>query len=353
MSNVQPGILEPVPSAARYLVFTLAPGGDAAAALVRLTKAVEPRATVIGIGRATALALGRDVPGLRDFTARSGAGIEVPSTPAALWCWLRGEDRGELVHRSRALAVAVAPAFALEATIDAFRHGEGLDLTGYEDGTENPQGEAALEAAALDGAGAGSGERGSRHGIVPGRVLRAILVAREVTARVVLECIDDRRGAQRGGHRRLEGARAVHEFASVVTTQPAPQGARGGRHFDAGTGACREVAQAGHVAAECKHERAAEADDRGCGVDGGRQAPERASNIAAGDEFEREITGEARHRPENAGLDGRHGGSCRRKVLWILARGGARQPPRPRIRIMPDEHAVHGRDNRGEDTSDP
>ena len=155
MSNVQPGILEPVPSAARYLVFTLAPGGDAAAALVRLTRAVEPRATVIGIGRATALALGRDVPGLRDFTARSGAGIEVPSTPAALWCWLRGEDRGELVHRSRALAAAVAPAFALEATIDAFRHGEGLDLTGYEDGTENPQGEAAVQAAALDGAGAG------------------------------------------------------------------------------------------------------------------------------------------------------------------------------------------------------
>jgi len=34
----------------------------------------------------------------------TGPGIEVPVTPAALWCWLRGDDRGELVHRGRSLA---------------------------------------------------------------------------------------------------------------------------------------------------------------------------------------------------------------------------------------------------------
>ena len=98
MSNVQPGILEPVPRVARYLTFVLAPvaGADAASALSRLQQIVDAQATVVGIGRATSLALGREVPGLRDFTARSGPAIDIPSTPAALWCWLRGDDRGEL-----------------------------------------------------------------------------------------------------------------------------------------------------------------------------------------------------------------------------------------------------------------
>ena len=155
MRSFQPGILAPVPPVARYLTFELAPGGYARSALARLAATVDPLLTVVGLGRSIPLALGREVPGLRDFHARSGAGIEVPSTPAALWCWLRGEDRGELVHRSRALAAAVSPVFAVEATIDAFLHAGGRDLTGYEDGTETPQGDAAVEAAVLDGAGAG------------------------------------------------------------------------------------------------------------------------------------------------------------------------------------------------------
>jgi putative iron-dependent peroxidase len=37
----------------------------------------------------------------------------------------------------------------------AFRHKTGLDLTGYEDGTENPKGEAAVEAAFVSGRGPG------------------------------------------------------------------------------------------------------------------------------------------------------------------------------------------------------
>jgi putative iron-dependent peroxidase len=100
-----------------------------------------------------ALALGRDLPGLRDFPARSAPGIDLPATPAALWCWLRGEDRGELLHRSRAVEAAVGDACVLDATVDAFRYGSGLDLTGYEDGTENPQGDDAVTTVALGGAG--------------------------------------------------------------------------------------------------------------------------------------------------------------------------------------------------------
>ena len=155
MSNAQPGILAPVPSLARYVTFECVPGGDLRGSLARLAIAADPASTVVGIGRSVVRALGREIPGLRDLQARAGAGIEVPSTPAALWCWLRGEDRGELVHRTRAVEAAVAPAVRIESIVDAFRHGASRDLTGYEDGTENPQGEAAIAAAVLTGAGAG------------------------------------------------------------------------------------------------------------------------------------------------------------------------------------------------------
>jgi porphyrinogen peroxidase len=155
MDNVQPGILAPVPSLARYLFFTIAPGADPRGALRSLRGMADGDATVVGLGRSLVLALGRDIEGLATFPAYAGAGFEVPSTPMALWCWLRGDDRGEILHRARSIDRAVSSAFRLTQTVDAFRYGPGLDLTGYEDGTENPKGAAAIEAAIVSGRGSG------------------------------------------------------------------------------------------------------------------------------------------------------------------------------------------------------
>jgi putative iron-dependent peroxidase len=155
MTPVQSGILAPIPALARYLTFSLAVGTDARAALGRLARTVDPAVTVIGLGPSLVRALGREIPGLRDFPARTGPGPGVPSTPAALWCLLRDSERGELVHRGRAIAAALAPALRLETVIDGFRYDASRDLTGYEDGTENPQDEAAVAAAVVSGAGTG------------------------------------------------------------------------------------------------------------------------------------------------------------------------------------------------------
>lgn len=155
MSHCQAGLIAPIPRLARYLTFGLRAGVAPHESLRQLAGAVDTAVTVVGIGRSTVRAIGRDLPGLRDFVARSGPGIEVPSTPAALWCWLRGDDRGELVHRTRTIGAMLSPAFRLDAIIDAFQYQASRDLTGYEDGTENPQGEAADAAALVSGAGAG------------------------------------------------------------------------------------------------------------------------------------------------------------------------------------------------------
>lgn len=155
MSSIQTGVIAPVPEHARYLFFRFVPGGDAAAALRRLREVADGERTVVGLGSSLVSALGRDIPGLGVFPSYARAGVDVPSTPEALWCWLRGDDRGEFVHRTRAIERALRPALSISRTVDAFRHGTGLDLTGYEDGTENPQGEAAVEAATARDVGPG------------------------------------------------------------------------------------------------------------------------------------------------------------------------------------------------------
>ncbi|MGH8661637.1 MAG: Dyp-type peroxidase [Burkholderiales bacterium] len=140
MSTPQPGILLPIPRHARHLTFSLRPGANPRPTLRELSRLADGQGTVAGIGESVALALGRNIEGLRAFPAYTGAGLDIPSTPSALWIWARGEDRGELFHRSRLLERALAPAFRLEGALEAFRHEEGRDLTGYEDGTENPKG---------------------------------------------------------------------------------------------------------------------------------------------------------------------------------------------------------------------
>ncbi|MFW0753762.1 Dyp-type peroxidase [Pseudomonas sp. H11T01] len=153
MSYYQPGILAtPVPPQARHLFFTLESAEALPAVIDKLVQLVDGKAAVVGFGESLVQALGGQIEGLRAFPALTGVGVDNPSTQHALWCWLHGEDRGELLHRSRAVEAALAPALRLVQMAEAFRYKTGHDLTGYEDGTENPHDDAAV-AAALVGEG--------------------------------------------------------------------------------------------------------------------------------------------------------------------------------------------------------
>lgn len=143
MSTEQPGILAPLPAQARYLTFELADPEAARASLNALSELADGMQLVVGIGESLALAMGTRIPGLKTMPVQVGAGIEVPSTPAALWCWLRGDDRGTLFHLGRQVEEALGDAFRLVRAVDAFCHADGRDLSGYEDGTENPSGDEA------------------------------------------------------------------------------------------------------------------------------------------------------------------------------------------------------------------
>ena len=56
---------------------------------------------VVGIGRSLLSSIDKDLSLLPKFPSMSCNGVDIPSTPAALWCWLRGNDQGELLHLSR------------------------------------------------------------------------------------------------------------------------------------------------------------------------------------------------------------------------------------------------------------
>lgn len=154
--NKQNGILAPVPKHSRYLMFSYESGViDAAEALTPLLELVDGDSTIVGIGPSLVAALNAQIPGLRQFPSLIGPGFDIPSTQNALWFWLRGDDRGELHHRSLDIEQALAMDFHMKEVLDTFMYADSRDLSGYEDGTENPQGERAVEAAIVSGQGNG------------------------------------------------------------------------------------------------------------------------------------------------------------------------------------------------------
>jgi porphyrinogen peroxidase len=151
MGLYQTGILADVPSAARFLFFSQKSDVDLGGSIDRLREIADGDAVVVGLGQPLVRSLSASVPGLRPFPKQTRSDLQIPSTQTALWCWLRGDDRGDLLHLTRRVSEALEAGFCLDETIDAFKYKEGRDLTGYEDGTENPEDEAAIAAAIVTG----------------------------------------------------------------------------------------------------------------------------------------------------------------------------------------------------------
>ena len=144
---MQAAILQPIPNHARYLSFVLDEPASTTQCLTALTELVDGDNTVAGFGQSLSNALGKSIPGLKSFPPITAPGQSIETPADAVWVWLRGDDRGDILHRSRRITRALAPAFRLRESQDAFRFGEGRDLSGFEDGTENPVNAEAIKAA--------------------------------------------------------------------------------------------------------------------------------------------------------------------------------------------------------------
>jgi len=146
--NYQPGIIDGVPALARYQFFRLKAGANPKAALLALADMAVENDIVVGLGHALITCLGAKIDNMHRMPEFDGVGIETPATPFALMCWIRGDDHGEILHKARATRSLLKESFELDHIKESFRYDSmSRDLTGYEDGTENPEDDEALDAA--------------------------------------------------------------------------------------------------------------------------------------------------------------------------------------------------------------
>ncbi len=131
----------------------LAPGADAGRALKRVAAGFDLDWGTIGIGEPLTRVLGKTIPGLSTFPAMAAPGVGVPSTQQAMWMMLAGLTQGDIFANLRKIETLLGRDLVIADAMPTF-HNASRDLTGYEDGTENPKGRKA-ERVALIGSDAG------------------------------------------------------------------------------------------------------------------------------------------------------------------------------------------------------
>jgi len=141
----QPGLFVDGAAAGHSLQWSLT--GDPARVRAVLA-ALDPHDAVIGLGAPLVAALGGSVPGLKGFQALDGT-VSMPSTQTALWAYITDATPGGAFARAETLESQLAGLFQLEESLPLFRYRDGRDLTGYLDGTANPEGDDADEAALI------------------------------------------------------------------------------------------------------------------------------------------------------------------------------------------------------------
>ncbi|HHH44048.1 MAG TPA: Dyp-type peroxidase [Gammaproteobacteria bacterium] len=163
MSTPQSGILPEGNSTACFIVATVNAGDEAArqarsacAAVPELTREVatiDPGAglvSVVAVGSACwdRLYPGRPRPGaLRPFRARVEGSRQAPATAGDLLFHIRSERRDLNYVLARKILAEFGESISIVEVVDGFRYLENRDLTGFVDGTENPEGDERAEVA--------------------------------------------------------------------------------------------------------------------------------------------------------------------------------------------------------------
>ena len=151
----QVGITGDVPQHARYITFKAIAGAenqlDQVKVAIKLSSdIVAKHNSVMGFGPQILQLLGGKIDHSLSFPNFVNMGISIPATSDDIWVWLRGEDPGDLLHTGNEIITLLASHFCVSDITDGFKYKEGRDLTGYIDGTENPEGQDAIAAAFSD-----------------------------------------------------------------------------------------------------------------------------------------------------------------------------------------------------------
>ncbi|MER7770722.1 Dyp-type peroxidase [Kitasatospora sp. NPDC096140] len=153
-------VLSPLTGAAIFLVLTVEPGGEHAVRellpdLAGLRRAVGFRAPEGGLTCVTGIGSelwdrlfdGPRPAALHPFREVAGARHRAPATPGDLLLHLRAERMDLCFELAGQLTGRLAGAATVVDSVQGFRYFDDRDLLGFVDGTENPGGRAAVDAA--------------------------------------------------------------------------------------------------------------------------------------------------------------------------------------------------------------
>ena len=167
MATPQTGIFALGTMSHAYLQFALQPGSDPRELVQRVASLREPRTTIGGVNLVAgfrpelwaAVAPEAVPPELAHFNAPMvGAdGYTVPATQRDIVVWLAGAANDVVFDVSRGVVSALASQASLSLEIVGWPYHRDRDLTGFEDGTENPTLVEATAAAVVEAGSPGEG----------------------------------------------------------------------------------------------------------------------------------------------------------------------------------------------------
>ena len=144
MKTHQSGIVENNTSSALFMLFDIANENNLAASLAALKKLVNGKDTVVGFGNK----LMQYFSGVSEYHQHKfNSPLMSNDDGCDLAIWIKHEDKGEIFHKSQALKNALADSFTLQKTVSAYSYRQKFDLSGFEDGIENPAGAEVLPVA--------------------------------------------------------------------------------------------------------------------------------------------------------------------------------------------------------------
>jgi putative iron-dependent peroxidase len=148
MASPQTGIFALGTAAHAYLEFDVAPSADAAAAVADVARLREPRTTIGGVNLVAGYrpelwavvapdAAPAGVVGFNEPIA-GGAGRDMPASQHDIVLWVAGASYDVVFDTSRAIVSELMGRATLAHEIVGWQYHHDRDLTGFEDGTENP-----------------------------------------------------------------------------------------------------------------------------------------------------------------------------------------------------------------------
>lgn len=146
----QPCILSPISKHARFVELSLISDKSPREALRCLQNMEIDDNLLIGLGASFLSKLEKNIDGFHEFPSKFSGTQYIPSTQADLMIRIEHDDCGFIAEISRNSLTCLSEYFKLERQLECFKYDEGLDLSGYVDGTENPEGHDAKSAAILN-----------------------------------------------------------------------------------------------------------------------------------------------------------------------------------------------------------